>query len=312
MDKCSASRFNNPKIKCPYKKEINSIYCEYHKNYSEKSCDKQISIEHPKLCISKNLPKSDPLENAIETYQKVFSIKMTIFKNYFYPHKISKLRKFVGPVFDNLLISDDNSDAISMVVFWEIVDGKKKQIHPTTYDLFSYHDVNKKIRCFAIQTICDMIKNGVPLIHPMTCEDFPPEAKERANKFAKIYSEIVYVSDIGLSENQIIDSKIINIFSELNTIGISLDSQIFKNIINNPNEFCEQFKKLVKNNLDINFLFSDMENKITILDNIQSFVNSGKTLNKNALYCFILLGALHSVSKEVRDLYPDIVIQNMY
>ena len=289
-----------------------SDYCPLHvKNNKNKPVRlNHLNSESKSLEIISTSPKTERLKDSIsgfnESYQKVSDIKMMIFKNSI--KKIDQYYDLIGPVYNDLTVSEDNSDPISMETFWKIIDGKKVVLHTETFDLFSYKDKDGMVRCLTIQTLCDMKDN---LIHPLTGEEFPDEAKERAKKLIKIYTDVVLIDNIDIPEKSLLESKIVELFQELNIIGISLDSQIFVQLSDiQLANFVENFKKLTKNNISNEFIFKNSFDKMIILDDLKEFITIHKKTHLHQIACWLIVSALHVVSQEVRAKYPDIKIEN--
>jgi len=117
--------------------------------------------------------------------ENTLEVKMLIMIN---DDEISeKLSELLGPAFDDITLSEDQEDPITMDKFWDIRAGRKVPLFDNKYYLFSYHDSKGKIRCLTVFTLYDMIESK-DYDHPSTTEPMEPDVIERAEKLIELYT----------------------------------------------------------------------------------------------------------------------------
>lgn len=94
----------------------------------------------------------------------------------------------IGPVFDDVTLSEDQGDPVSMDKFWEFEDNVKISTESINkYYLFSYRDSRRKVRCFTVFTLYDMCISE-NFVHPITTEPISEEDVTRGKELIKLYS----------------------------------------------------------------------------------------------------------------------------
>jgi len=117
--------------------------------------------------------------------ENTLEVKMLIMIN---DDEISeKLSDLLGPAFDDITLSEDQEDPITMDKFWDIRAGRKVPLFDNKYYLFSYHDSKGKIRCLTVFTLYDMIESK-DYDHPSTTEPMEPDVIARAEKLIELYT----------------------------------------------------------------------------------------------------------------------------
>jgi hypothetical protein len=100
-----------------------------------------------------------------------------------------KIPSLIGPVYDDITLSDDDRDPVTFDIFWELDSNNKKiPSDVNKYLLFSYKDDHDKIRCFTVFTLDSMIKSE-KYEHPTTTEPMSSKNIKRAKKLIDIYTK---------------------------------------------------------------------------------------------------------------------------
>lgn len=94
--------------------------------------------------------------------------------------------KLIGPVFNDVTLSEDEQDPITFDEIWTMKNGIKIPASVNKYFLFSYIDSKNKIRCLTIFTMYSMI-NENNLIHPITMESISKKDIKRAKRLINLY-----------------------------------------------------------------------------------------------------------------------------
>lgn len=268
--------------------------------------------------------KVETIEENHKENEEDLQVKLLILVNdYAYFDKIQEL---IGPVFDDVTISEDEEDIITMDPFWEMRDGVKCPINTISkYYLFSYTDSANKIRCLTIFTIKEMIDKK-ELVHPLTMEQIPEDAIERANKLIDIYQsklkifttnndsspeyilkqrlikfvEQFHVHSIYIDENWLLD---INDASKLYTViketGLLIANNDFKKIFSNKKIFCDS--KYNKSNRDPNVTL--LEIKSYIVDEWDRIIKITDDPNDQSTI-WLIIGGLFNVCPGIKEKYP--------
>jgi hypothetical protein len=239
------------------------------------------------------------------------------------------IKELIGPVFDDITLSEDDSDPITMQTFWTEIDGKRHATNETNkYFLFSYKDSKNKIRCLSINTICDMINNAI-YTHPITQELIEYDDIQRAIKLIEIFKKINFFETEKELTEQKIKSMTLELFHRFKIQGIELESQWFTGL---------NFQLLVKFTKD---LYNICRANIQIIDPVKQFnlfSNKGESyesnitneyllklkanvlieLNElldlpknknNTIPYYIVVGSLANIVPKLKESYPDLQFQ---
>lgn len=227
---CTAPRKpNEPHLRCLMKTKNNEKYCRMHMiqqniiDYipiSEQEDQEKTVIEEnntiiKKMCLNNqkgsttvvaiNRPiifseqKINTIENLHQENEDELEIKLLILIND--DQICNEIRNLIGPVFDDVTISEDDQDSVTLDIIWTSgLNGKRIPAKINKFYLFSYLDTKGKVRCLTIFTIYDMIQNN-NLIHPIIMEPIPENDINRAKKLINIYSQKIDLFNKRNSEN---------------------------------------------------------------------------------------------------------------
>jgi hypothetical protein len=214
----------------------------------------------------------------------------------------------------NIIKSVDDKDPISLNVFWEEENGKKKVVYPKNEykNLVLYTDSRNLIRCFERESLQSMKCHNVKH-HPVTNELLP--------EF--IFNDIESI-DLGeLHKNDTIEELAFNTFQYFSKISIFIDSEWF---------FQLNKEKLLRLNYELRdfwfqnfteeqrteiyckpiFDLDDSKLEMEDLESIQKYLlNQMKYMleckKQEYIYMinYIIIGALGLFIPEIRKLYPD-------
>ena len=196
----------------------------------------------------------------------------------------------IGPVFNDITLSEDNQDPITFDDIWIIQDGKKIQAPDVNkYFMFSYIDSNNKTRCmtvFSIQLLLERAQeSNESIVHPITMEPIPEPDIQRARKLVEIYSNklgLFDTSDDNEHPEYKLQKKIDALFSKFHVHSIYFESSwlldirsVYKlrSIISTTKDFVTRNIKEINPNLSSHTIFNTgfTENKPKIIEQEQAF-----------------------------------------
>jgi hypothetical protein len=235
-----------------------------------------------------------------------------------------------GPAFNNPLISQNDIDPISLEKIWYIENGIKVKANDIQdIFLFSYKDKNDFIRCFNINTIKELFNQNI-FKNPETSLDFP----EKVITYAKI--KINLLENMGVmklkNENILLTKRKVknmtyNTFFKFQKFSIFLEDKYFLNLkIPELLKLYHETKDFYKQNIPDNkkkelippdgrsfeLLEENLKKKdklfiqYYILQNINNLISKCLDKDYQMFGCYIAVGGLSTVSKEIRDTYPHI------
>jgi len=165
-----------------------------------------------------------------------------------------KIPKMIGPVFNDVCLSEDEVDPITFDPIWRCLDGLTRlPASFNKYYLFSYLDSKGKIRCFTIFTLRELLESE-SVIHPITMDPIPPEAIKRGKKLVEIYSSKLGlfrdVDESSLSPEYKLKNRINKLFAKFHTHSIYLEDTWLMNLedINDLYKIIRETGKLVTSN----------------------------------------------------------------
>jgi hypothetical protein len=165
-----------------------------------------------------------------------------------------QIKKLIGPVFDDITLSEDEQDPITMDPIWKLDStGKKIPSNVNKYYLFSYKDSKGKIRCVTIFTIYDMIQNE-DYVHPITTEKIPSRDIRRAKKLIDLYNTKIGLfneDESNLSPEFKLKNRITRLFKKFHIHSIYLEESWLLDIsdIGDLYKIIKETEKLVSNNI---------------------------------------------------------------
>lgn len=194
--------------------------------------------------------KVSTIENCLKENEDELEIKLLILVNDEYCNKIAEL---IGPVFQDITISEDQQDPITYDEIWTIKDGVKVPSGMNKYYLFSYLDSRKKIRCLSIFTIYNMI-NENNFIHPITMEEIPEKDIKRAKELIDLYEKKVGLfkeDNLNLSPEFKLKNRLTKLFKQFHVHSIYLEENWLLSIDdkNKLYKIIKETEKLVSNNI---------------------------------------------------------------
>jgi hypothetical protein len=224
------------------------------------------------------------------------------------------MEQFLKPLKSNIIQSVDNIDPISLNVFWELENEKKKVVYPKNEykNLILYFDSMRHIRCFEKESLQYMKSYNVTK-HPVTNEELP----------SYLFDNIDMVDIEALHSNDRIEDIAFNVFQYFSKISIFIDSEWFFKLekpkllrlnyemkdfwLQNYNE--EQRNDITSEQV---FILSTEELDKIELESIQKYLlNQMKMILKcekeeyRYMINYIILGALGLFITEIKELYPD-------
>ncbi|XWV26519.1 hypothetical protein QJ857_gp0548 [Tupanvirus soda lake] len=195
--------------------------------------------------------KVSTIENSMKENEDELEIKLLILANdEEYSEVISKL---IGPVFDDITVSEDEQDPVTFDEIWTIKDGVKIPASVNKYYLFSYKDSKDKIRCLTIFTMYSMI-NENNLVHPVTMEEIPNKDVKRAKKLIDLYQTklgLFKEDDSNLSPEFKLRNRLTKLFKQFHIHSIYLEENWFLNLDDKSKlyKIIKETEKLVSNNI---------------------------------------------------------------
>ncbi|XWV25259.1 hypothetical protein QJ856_gp0512 [Tupanvirus deep ocean] len=201
--------------------------------------------------ITMHEQKVSTIENSMKENEDELEIKLLILANdEEYCDVISKL---IGPVFDDITLSEDEQDPVTFDEIWTMKDGIKTAASVNKYYLFSYKDSKDKIRCLTIFTIYSMI-NENNLIHPVTMEEIPEKDVKRAKKLIDLYQTklgLFKEDDSNLSPEFKLRNRLTKLFKQFHVHSIYLEENWLLNLDDKSKlyKIIKETEKLVSNNI---------------------------------------------------------------
>lgn len=246
-----------------------------------------------------------------------------------YYNKISKL---VGPVFDDICLSEDEQDPITYDPIWILVDGVRKPASTNKYYLFSYIDQNGKIRCFTIFTMYDMIKEN-NCIHPITTEPINNKDIKRAKKLIRLYKREIGLFNVKNDRNSPefrVRNRLIVLFKKFHKHSIYFeenwllsinDCTVLYKIINETRQLisnniasinstlkqCDLFNRIkptASENIDPDFKIRLKEYIVEQWEKLISISDA----DHNQIPIWIIASGLSFVVPEIKEKYPNLEI----
>ena len=300
-------KLTNPRTKRSIKLK-SRLYNYFEKNYKEQIesslIDKEINGDYLFQADRENNVKNNCIDSNIQ----------------------KKIKELIGPVYDDITLSFDPKDVISQIEFWEI-DNKNNRIplYNNKNHLVSYYDSEKRLRCFEITTIIDMIDNNM-LKHPITNENLPEEFINRSKDLNNLLIKNDMIEEKVVIEKTIEDLAF-DLFQKLGNGDIYLDKKYFldlsidkldklyyetrefyfSNISSSDRVLIENNSKIfIKSRSDLRNDFGNDISKIQkyIIENFM-FILTNCTNNTEYIVKYIILAGLNLVIPEVKEKYPD-------
>jgi hypothetical protein len=186
---------------------------------------------------------------------------------------LEKIIKLIGPVFNDITLSEDQEDPWTMDIIWTQNNGVRTATDINKYYLFSYLDSDKKIRCLTVFTLQNMIMKD-DFTHPLTMETIPKKDIIRAKELIDMYTTKLNLfkgqADSTLSPEYNLKNKISKLFKKFHRNSIYFEEDWLINIddVEKLHKIIKETDRLVKNNIQsINpsiknlDLFSDLPKK---------------------------------------------------
>lgn len=313
---------------------------------------KKISLNMPnypkqqKIIKQEQVPITDSImhEQKVSTIEKShkenedeLEIKLLILVNEEYCDKIAEL---IGPVFQDVTLSEDEQDPVTYDEIWTINDGMKVPSSINKYYLFSYIDSKGKIRCLTIFTVYNMIKEN-NFIHPITMEQIPEVDIQRAKQLIDLYETKIglFKKDESIFSPEFkLKNRLLKLFKQFHIHNIYLEENWLLSVNDKGDlyKIIKETEKLVSNNIKSinpnlhNFkIFQKIEPKYskssknktinmndddTILKLQEYIVDEWEKLigaadnPQNQIPIWILASGLSFVVPQVKQKYPDLEI----
>lgn len=292
--KCTAIRsIDQPQLRCLLNAKPGEKYCVLHlsqKNITDYNFvedeildrDEKMSIREDKITVINPVirkiivddakPAAKPVAKAQVTSDKIlYEQKASTLENY---HKENeddlevkllilandqeyedKIGKLIGPVFEDITLSEDQQDPVTFDPIWEIdSQGKKIPASVNKYYLFSYRDSKNKIRCLTIFTLYNMVRNN-NFMHPSSMEEMGTADIDRARELIDLYSTKLNLfkeqDTANLTPEFRIKSRITKLFKQFHIHSIYFEEKWLTDItdISKLYKIISETEKLVSNNL---------------------------------------------------------------
>lgn len=244
---------------------INPYQCQSQTNFSQTTDKPTKKLKYPakKPAMKKSTAFAmsntfkeqhiDTIINNHQEHQEDLEIKLLILVNE--EKYSSKIKDLIGPVFDDITISEDEQDPVTFDSFWEYVDGVKVPSLSNRYYLFSYIDSKGKVRCLTVFTVYNMIEQD-EFIHPITMEPIPENDIARAKELIHLYhTKLSLFTDNNESDSTEykLKNRITKLFKQFHIHSIYFEPTWLTSItdIDKLYRIIKETDKLVSNNLKI-------------------------------------------------------------
>jgi hypothetical protein len=284
--------------------------------------------------------KKSQIESSIRDTNEDLEVKLLILLNT--PEINSNLENLIGPVYNNIVISEDQHDPITYDKLWDLAPNGTRIPTSTInkYYLFSYRDNSGAVRCFTIFTIYQMLRklpqDGI-LRHPTTMEPISPLDIKRARALIDIYqSNLNLFEEQAMTREYALQSRVSNMFKTFYSHSIFVEDKWllgindkikllkimsetknliqnnYESIINKPNLKCKSVKtpRVV--------FFEEIEKKgfsqRSILEMIEYIVSEWEKMlqlannPQNQIPIWIIIASLAKVEPEIYVKYADLNI----
>ncbi|QGR53837.1 hypothetical protein [Moumouvirus maliensis] len=326
---------NIVKLPSTYNPIIRTIDIEKFINTNNSNSIKQPVKTTKKITKTSKEENIQVVENIYNNNQEDLEIKLLILIND--EEYSSKIKELVGPVYQDVTLSEDEYDPITYDAIWIIKNGKKYPAEINKYYLFSYFDSKDKIRCFTIFSIWDMLnEQESDFKHPVTQELIPEKDIDRARQLIDIYKNKIGLfreDNSNHSEEYKLKCRLTKLFKQFHVHSIYLEEKWLLDI-NDRNKLLKiitETNKLVKNNLKIinpclktNTLFQkkyptfkykkieDPTNNILsmqkdIIEEWEKLISQADNPN-NQIPIWIIVSGLSFVVPEIKEKFPDLEI----
>lgn len=274
--------------------------------------------------------KMSTILNTFKENEEELEIKLLILVN----EDSNKFSELIGPVFNDITLSEDALDPITYDEFWTIQNGVKKPANINKYYLFSYVDTSNKIRCLSVFTLYNLIKNN-SLEHPNTMEKIPQKDIDRAKKLIELYDTCVGLfndNESNLSPEFKLKNRITKLFNQFHIHSIYFEESWLLDLdsCDKLDKIIKETRQLVSNNLksinpNING-FSIFNKKSSLISKVSKDVED-ELLNikeyiviewekliqasdtpQNQIPIWIIASGLSFVTSKVKEKYPELEI----
>lgn len=243
-----------------------------------------------------------------------------------------QLQKVSGPAYNNICISHDDIDSISLETLWKYND-KGEKVDACEFDkklIFSYRDENGFVRCFNIKSLKEILDSGT-IINPITGTEFDDEVLSNMKEKIRILEEnnLLTYDRIILSPTDELNCRITKVFQLFDKLDIFMETKWFieldltqviriyeetrnmwkafttdnptmsNNILNGKNPF---------NGMTRSMDIIDAKNKL--LDVFEGFVTNGTNEQSKLTGAIIVIGGFAYVSEPVKDKFKDFLVFN--
>ena len=280
-----------------------------------------------KDCDTKKTTKSTMHEQKTSTIERHYKeteedleTKLLILISDEYGNKISEL---VGPVFQDITLSEDDMDPMTFDSIWTIENGIKVPASINKYYLFSWIDSKCKVRCLTIFTVYNMILEQ-NLVHPITREPISDNDIIRAIELINFYQKKIRLFDEEedtSSPEFKLKNKLTLLFKKFHKYNVYLEEKWILDIDNKKDlyQIISETNKLISSNirsinpkLSKSDLFNNkktscdsFELKTYIIDEWIKLIHCADN-PENQLPMWILASGLSCVVPEIKKKYPDI------
>jgi hypothetical protein len=194
--------------------------------------------------------KVSTVKKSFEENEDDLEIKLLILVNDEYSELISVL---IGPVFDDITLSEDEQDPVTYDEFWTIKNDVRVPGAISKYYLFSYIDSQNKIRCLTVFTMYSMI-NEKNYVHPITMEEIPHKDVKRAKKLINLYQSklgLFKIDESNLSAEFKLKNRLVKLFKQFHVHSIFFEENWLLQINDKSKLYriIRETEKLISNNI---------------------------------------------------------------
>lgn len=257
-----------------------------HNSSPETESIKSRSIALPILKEQQNKTVSD----IYQTNENDLEVKLLIMIND--DECLEKIIRLIGPVFNDITLSEDQEDPWTMDIIWTQNNGVRTATDINKYYLFSYFDSDKKIRCLTVFTLHTMVVKD-DFTHPLTMETIPKKDIIRAKELIDMYTVKLNLFkgqvDSVLSPEYNLKNKISKLFKRFHRNSIYFEEDWLININDEDKllKIIRETDRLVKNN--IQSINSSIKNLDLFADLPKKNINKEKLTDTEKLSDLIIL-----------------------
>ncbi len=240
--------------------------------------------------------------------------------------------KLSGPAFNNICLSHDPIDIVSLEVLWEEENGTR--VDKCEFDkalVFSYTD-GELIRCLNIRTLYSMFKNDLyldPFTNRPLCSKVIKRAKDKIAYLTNKGVPMEVKDEFQLTKEKELDLRILEVFQKFTQLGfflengwlLELDVESLQKIYVEGTSIWQAFVQdnyglsrtilpvgtVFKSYIDVKQIQDIFHLRTMIINEFDKLVSSSESESAQKMGAYIAIGIFAYVSQTVKAIYQDYI-----